>query len=110
MLDATIAARDDLRHTPAGIPALSMTLSHVSEQVEAGGTRKVECELAAVAFAEVAESLARLPVGTALRCGGFLARRYRTGTTLALHIDRFWKTSPATEPNELSEQKQTEGN
>lgn len=67
--------------------------------------RKVECELAAVAFAQVAESLARLPVGTALRCEGFLARRYRTGTTLALHIDRY--TEPSLQP---SEAKQTEGN
>jgi primosomal replication protein N len=66
-----------------------MTLDHASEQAEAGGMRKVECELAAVAFGKVAESLARLPVGTALRCEGFLARRYRTGTTLALHISRY---------------------
>jgi hypothetical protein len=29
-----------------------------------------------------------VPAGTALRCEGFLARRYRTGTTLALHIER----------------------
>jgi primosomal replication protein N len=104
MLDATIAAREDLRYTPAGLPALSMTLSHASEQAEAGGMRKVECELAAVAFGTLAESLATLPVGTALRCGGFLARRYRTGTTLALHIDRYWQSS------QLSELKQTEGN
>ena len=92
MLDATLAARDDLRYTPVGLPALSLTLSHASEQSEAGGMRKVECELSAVAFGDVAQSLARLPVGTALRCEGFLARRYRTGTTLALHIARFEST------------------
>jgi primosomal replication protein N len=88
-LDVTIAARDDLRYTPAGIPALSLTLEHASVQPEAGGQRKVELELAAVAFGPTAEALARLPGGTALRCEGFLARRYRTGTTLALHIVRF---------------------
>ena len=93
-----------------------MTLLHASEQAEAGGTRKVECELAAVAFANVAESLAKLPVGAALRCEGFLARRYRTGVTLALHIDRYMQlsTQPSTQPNrqssESSERKQTEGN
>ena len=86
-----------------------MTLSHVSEQAEAGGMRKVECEIASVAFAKVAESLAGLPVGTALRCEGFLARRYRTGTTLALHIDRYTQlnTQPSTQS---SESKKTEGN
>jgi primosomal replication protein N len=89
VLDATLAARDDLRYTPAGIPALSLTLEHVSAQPEAGGERKVDLELAAVAFGPAALALARLPSGSALRCEGFLARRYRTGTTLAFHIERF---------------------
>ena len=66
-----------------------MTLSHVSEQPEAGGMRKVECEIAAVAFGATALALAKLGPGTVIRCEGFLARRYRTGTSLALHIDRF---------------------
>jgi len=85
-LDATLTTRHDLRYTPAGLPALDCTLTHASLQEEAGGQRKVECELHAVAFADVAETLARVPVGSALRCEGFLARRYRTGVTLALHI------------------------
>jgi primosomal replication protein N len=88
-LDATIAHRDDLRYTPAGLPALTLTLHHASEQPEAGGRRKVDCEIAAVAFGDTAQRLARLPQGAAIRCEGFLARRWRTGTTLALHIDRY---------------------
>ena len=94
-------ARDELRYTPAGIPALSMTLRHASEQPEAGGARKVDCELAAVAFGGVAESLATMPTGSRLRCEGFLARRYRTGTTLALHIATY---------EHMNETKRTEGN
>ncbi|MFO1324909.1 MAG: primosomal replication protein N [Burkholderiales bacterium] len=85
-LDATLAQRGDLRYTPAGIPAIDCTLLHASVQAEAGGERKVECELHGVAFADVARRLARMPVGGALRCEGFLARRYRTGITVALHI------------------------
>ena len=85
-LDATLATRDTLRYTPAGIPAIDCTLHHASMQEEAGGARKVECELFAVAFADVALRLARLTVGSELRCEGFLARRYRTGVTVALHI------------------------
>ena len=88
-LDAMLAAREELRYTPAGLPALSMTLTHASQQAEAGGRRNVECEIAAVAFGNVAQAIARLPVGATLRCKGFLARRYRTGTTLALHVDEF---------------------
>jgi len=93
VLDATLAARDDLRYTPAGIPMLSLTLHHASAQPEAGGQRKVDLELAATAFGPTAEALARVPQGAGLRCGGFLARRYRTGTTLALHIERFELTA-----------------
>ena len=91
-LDATLAAREDLRYTPAGVAALSMTLRHASEQPEAGGRRKVECEIAAVAFGSVARAIAVLPLGASLRCEGFLARRYRTGTSLALHIAQFEST------------------
>jgi primosomal replication protein N len=89
VLDATLTERGDLRYTPAGLPALECVLRHASVQPEAGGERKVECELAAVAFGERAESLSKLANGTALRCKGFLARRYRTGITVALHVNEF---------------------
>ena len=88
-LDATLAARNDLRYTPAGIPALECTLEHRSQQHEAEGLRRVECEMHAVAFGEVALALARCTVGAALRVGGFIARRYRTGTNLTLHVTQF---------------------
>ncbi|MEP7062273.1 MAG: primosomal replication protein N [Betaproteobacteria bacterium] len=88
-LDATLVQRDDLRFTPGGIPVLHLTLMHASTQPEAGGERKVDCEMAAVAFADVARALASVADGTALRCEGFVARRYRTGTSVALHISRF---------------------
>ena len=61
--DATLAARDTLRHTPAGIPAIECTLDHRSEQAEAGGIRKVECEMRAVAFGEVALALSQCATG-----------------------------------------------
>ena len=88
-LDATIATRGDIRYTPAGIAALELTLNHASVQPEAGGERKVECELAAIAFGEQAIALAKLAPGSALHCEGFLARRWRTGVSLALHVQRF---------------------
>jgi primosomal replication protein N len=89
MLDATLAERGDLRYTPAGIPALECVLKHASIQPEAGGERKVDCELAAVAFGNPAIALAAVPTGALLRCKGFLARRYRTGITIALHVNEF---------------------
>jgi primosomal replication protein N len=88
-LDATLARRDALRHTPAGIPAVECALDHRSLQHEAGGERRVECEMHAVAFGDVAVALARCAVGSALRCDGFIARRYRSGTSVTLHVTRF---------------------
>ena len=87
--DATLASRDALRHTPAGIPTVECALDHRSLQREAGGERKVECEMHAVAFGDVALALDRCAVGSALRCDGFIARRYRTGTSVTLHVTRF---------------------
>ncbi len=98
-LDATLAERGDLRYTPAGVPALECVLRHASVQREAGGERKVDCELAAVAFGAPAIALSRVPTGSPLRCKGFVARRYRTGTTLALHIDEFESLDNALEGN-----------
>jgi len=99
VLDATLAERGDLRYTPAGLPALECVLRHASVQPEAGGERKVDCELAAVAFGEPARALATVPPGSALRCKGFLARRYRTGITVALHINEFALIANETEGN-----------
>jgi len=98
-IDATLAECSDLRYTPAGIPALECVLKHASTQPEAGGSRKVDCEIAAVAFGDSALALARVATGTALRCTGFLARRYRTGITLLLHVNEFEMLDIALEGN-----------
>jgi primosomal replication protein N len=86
---ATLVQRADLRYTPVGVAALECTLVHRSLQREAGVERKVDCELHAVAFGDVARDLSAVAVGSAIRCEGFLARRYRTGNAVALHITRF---------------------
>ena len=88
-LDAILTERGDLRHTPAGIAAIDCQLVHRSVQAEAGGERRVECEVHAVAFGEIAAALARIAPGSSLHCEGFMARRYRTGTSIALHLTGF---------------------
>ncbi|MFO1283505.1 MAG: primosomal replication protein N [Burkholderiales bacterium] len=97
-IDASVASREPLRYTPSGLPAIDAVLAHRSEQAEAGGRRRVDCEIAAVAFGGIAEAIAKLPDGAAVRCEGFLARRWRTGTTLALHIDRIERIERLDEP------------
>ena len=98
-IDATLAECSELRYTPAGIAAFECVLKHASAQPEAGGNRRVDCEIAAVAFGEPAIALARLPRGKALRCTGFLARRYRTGITLLLHVNEFETLDNVSEGN-----------
>ena len=97
--DATLAGCAGVRHTPAGIPAIECTLDHRSLQDEAGIARRVECEMHAVAFGTVAQALCGLDIGAPIRCEGFVARRYRTGASVALHVTRFEQNEVMTKGN-----------
>ncbi len=88
VLNGRIVAIDALRHTPAGIPALNLTLAHHSRQTEAGMEREVECEIAVIALGEQAQQTAHCKVGDSLRIQGFLARKSRNSTHLVLHANR----------------------
>ena len=49
----------------------------------------LDAELTVLGVLLGALALAKVDVGAGLRCQGFIARRYRTGTSLALHLSRF---------------------
>ncbi len=85
-LQAEVVQIEPLRYTPAGLPLLSVVLRHVSEQVEAGMKRKVECEVNAVAIGDLA--LTKLALGTQIRATGFLAKRSLKSTQLVMHINQ----------------------
>ena len=74
-----------LRFTPAGVPVLEFRLRHASLQEEAGGTRRVELDLPAIAFGNLAQRLARDTPGGAITALGFLAPRSLRSTQLVLH-------------------------
>ena len=86
---ATISERDLLRYTPAGVPIVSATLSHGSQQVEAGVPRQVEFEIAAFAAGEISGRFARAELGAAHRFTGFLAKKNRSSKALVFHIIDF---------------------
>jgi len=88
-LAALITETGGLRHTPGGIPALQLKLRHASQQVEAGRSRKVECELAAQVFGELAIQLAKLPQGSQIQVAGFLDRTSVRNPQPALHVTEF---------------------
>ena len=79
---------DALRYTPAGIPLLSFVLRHVSDQIEAGMGRRVECEVNAVVMGELAERSEAIKEGTAVKVAGFIATRSLKSTQLVLHINK----------------------
>ena len=77
----------ELRYTPAGIPLLSFTLKHVSQQSEASMKRQVECEVPVVAMAKLAEQGRGLQVGSTAKVVGFLAKKSLNSRQLILHIN-----------------------
>jgi primosomal replication protein N len=88
-LTATIAERDVLRYTPAGIPIAAAKLLHSSEEVEAGIARLVEFEITAVAAGEISGRFNQAELGKAYRFTGFLARKNRNSKSLVFHITEF---------------------
>jgi primosomal replication protein N len=85
-LAGTLAARDALRHTPAGVPIVKFQVAHASRQDEAGAAREVEVELACVAVEALARLIAAAPLGAGLVTTGFLARKGKSSRQLVLHV------------------------
>jgi len=77
-----------LRYTPAGMPAVEFRLAHESEQDEAGGKRKVQAELGAVAFDAQARLMAGAKLGVQARFEGFLAAKSKRSQRLVLHVTK----------------------
>jgi primosomal replication protein N len=88
-LIASIAERDVLRYTPAGIPIVSAKLLHNSEQMEAGVKRLVEFEIAAIAAGEISGKFNQAELGASFQFTGFLARKNRNSRSLVFHITDF---------------------
>ena len=89
---ATLAERDIMRYSPAGIPIIAARLVHASEQVEAGISRRVEFELAALAAGQIAQQLEQAKLGAMFRFRGFMARKNRNSKSLVFHLIDFETT------------------
>ncbi len=77
-----------LRFTPAGMPAVEFRLAHESEQDEAGGKRKVQAELKAIAFDAQARLMAGAKLGVQARFEGFLAAKSKRSQRPVLHVTK----------------------
>ena len=74
-LAGQLLERGILRYTPAGVPVIEFRVAHMSEQIEAGTSRRVECELACIALGTTALLLKEASPGTDLTVSGFLAAK-----------------------------------
>jgi primosomal replication protein N len=89
----TIAERENLRYTPAGIPIVSARLLHVSQQTEAKLDRRVEFEITAIAAGEISGRFHDADLGGIYRFSGFLARKSRSSKSLVFHVTDFEATT-----------------
>ncbi|MDP1534012.1 MAG: primosomal replication protein N [Rubrivivax sp.] len=85
VLSALMVERGALRYTPAGLPALDLSLKHESEVSEDRQLRKVSMEIRAVALGDVTRALGAMALGSAGQFGGFLTNA-RNGRGLLFHI------------------------
>ena len=85
VLEATLVQRAAVRYTPAGLPALDLSVKHDSEVSEDNQPRKVSMEMKAVAIGAITQALLPLELGSTGLFAGFLTST-RNGRGLLFHI------------------------
>jgi primosomal replication protein N len=85
VLSATLQERGALRFTPAGLPALDLSLEHGSEVSQEAQARKVTLQIKALVIGSLVDPISKLPLGTQAQFAGFLATA-RNGRGLLFHI------------------------
>jgi primosomal replication protein N len=85
VLSAALQERGKTRYTPAGLPALDLSLKHESTVSENGQPRQVFLEMRAVAIGDISASIAALALGQPACFGGFMSHA-RNGRGLLFHI------------------------
>ena len=85
VLSASLAERAALRYTPAGLPALDLSLKHESQVSEDGQARQVSMEMKAVAIGAITQPLLALQLGASGLFAGFVTSA-RNKRGLLFHI------------------------
>jgi len=76
---------DPIRYTPAGIPALNLTLKHNSDQIEANLKRTINCELSVKIMGN--NALIPLKIGDRIKAKGFIGNKSAKSNQLIFHIN-----------------------
>ena len=85
VLTAQLVERGALRYTPAGLPALDLSLKHESEATQDGKTRKVWFEIKARALGEITQRVAGIELGSTHGFAGFIGSQ-RNGRGIVFHV------------------------
>jgi primosomal replication protein N len=85
VLSAQLVQRAALRYTPAGLPALDLSLKHESTVTQEGQPRKVSVEVKARAIGEITQRLMQLELGSEHGFAGFLGSQ-RNGRGTVFHV------------------------
>jgi primosomal replication protein N len=85
VLTAQLVERGAVRYTPAGLPALDLSLKHESEATQDGQPRKVSMEIKARAIGEITRRLLGLEIGSVHGFAGFLGSQ-RNGRGIVFHV------------------------
>ena len=85
-LVASVAAKEPLGYTPAGVPLVRMRLAYAGTVIEAEIPRQLAFEIDAVALGPTAAAANALPLGATARFGGFVASKNRRSTGLVFHL------------------------
>ncbi|MCE2917644.1 MAG: primosomal replication protein N [Rubrivivax sp.] len=96
LLHAQLVQRSATRYTPAGLPALDLSLKHESTVDQEGQPRKLSFEMRALAVGEVARGLNGVALGAAVDLAGFIAQG-RNGRGWVFHVTEF--SVPAAAPD-----------
>ena len=84
-MTARIVERGALRFTPAGLPALDVSLRHESEIRQPGSVRKLSFEIRGRAIGPVSDLLEKAELGVEHDFQGFLGSQ-RNGRGIVFHI------------------------
>ena len=85
VLTAQLLERGALRYTPAGLPALDLSLKHESQVTQDGQARRVFFEIKARAIGAVTQQVAGLEMGSTHGFAGFLGSQ-RNGRGVVFHV------------------------
>jgi len=93
VLSAQLVARGAVRYTPAGLPALDLSLKHESQVTQDGSPRQVSMEIKARVVGDITRLVERLEIGSHQGFAGFLGSQ-RNGRGIVFHVTEVQPSEP----------------